>query len=79
MSMIILAIIIYLIGIIINCYFLYPVLIKEYNTEEMITIGSFSGYILVCLTSWMFTILALTAWICCALYTFFSKPLIKKK
>lgn len=77
--MIVLAIIIYLIGIIINCYFLYPVLIEEYNTEEIITIGSFSGYILVGLTSWMFTILALAIWICWALYTFFNKPLIKKK
>ena len=72
-------IIIYLIGVLINCYILGRTLIEEYNTSKMITIGTFLGYTIVCLTSWVYTTIALIVWICCVLYTFFNKPLIKKK
>lgn len=77
--MIVLAIIIYLIGVIINCYLSYRDLIEEYNTNKIITIGAFLGYTIVCLTSWVYTIVALTVGLCFWLYTFFNKPLIKKK
>lgn len=72
-------IIIYLIGVVINCYIFYRTLIEEYNISKMITIGTFLGYTIVCLTSWVYTIFALIAGLYCWLYTFLSKPLIKKK
>ena len=75
----IILIIIYLIGVLINCYILSRTPIKEYNTSKMITLGTFLGYTIVCLTSWVYTIIALIVGLCYWLYTFFNKPLIKKK
>ena len=71
--------IIYLIGVFINCYFVINDLICKYNTDKIITVGEFTESILKCLTSWLSILLMLIAFLCMHIYILFNKPLFKKK
>lgn len=70
--------IIYLIGVLINSYIAIGVLKTEYNDGKVLTIGGILGYIIVCLTSWLFLLCALIAWLCINIYIILCKPLFKK-
>lgn len=66
--------IIYLIGVLINCYFAICTLKDEYNAYDVITIGDVLGWIMLCIMSWI----ALLAWICIHIGIISNKPLFKK-
>lgn len=70
--------IIYLIGVLINCYFAICTLKDEYNAGDVITIGDFLGWIMICITSWIFLLLASLAWLCVHIGIIINKPLFKK-
>ena len=66
--------IIYLIGVLINCYFAICTLKDEYNAGDVITIGDVLGWIMICIMSWIF----LLAGICVHIGIISNKPLFKK-
>lgn len=70
--------IIYLIGVLINCYYAICMLKDEYNAGDIITIGHFLGYMIICLLSWLFLLFALVAWLCINIVIIANKPLFKK-
>lgn len=70
--------IIYLIGVLINCYFAIRTLKDEYNAGDVLTIGDFLGWIMICITSWIFLLLALLALLCVHIGIIINKPLFKK-
>lgn len=70
--------IIYLVGVLINCYFAICTLKDEYNAGDVITIGDVLGWIMICIISWIFLLLALLAWLCIHIGIIINKPLLKK-
>ena len=71
--------ILYLIGVLINCYFMVTCLLDNYNKGKAITVGSLFKCILICLLSWLHVIVILVAWVCYHIYMLSNKPLFKKK
>lgn len=70
--------IIYLIGVLINCYLTIIVLEEAFNDDETITIKDFIRIILVCLLSWLFILLILIGWLGMHIESIVNKPLFKK-
>lgn len=75
--------IIYLIGVFINCCFAINALKHKYNKVKVITIGKFLEDILLCflpwiLLSWLFILILLVAWLCLHIESIVNKPLFKK-
>lgn len=70
--------IIYLIGVLINGYFAICTLKDEYNIGKVLTIGDFLGWIMICITSWIFLLCASLAWLCIHIGIIINKPLFKK-
>ena len=70
--------IIYLIGVLINGYFAICTLKDEYNIGKVLTMGDFLGWIMICIMSWIFLLLALLAWPCIHIGIIINKPLLKK-
>lgn len=71
--------ILYLIGVPINCYLVYRELSKEYNAGRVITVGNLFRGLIACLFSWALIAIILGVYVCHGLFTFFNIPLIKKK
>lgn len=72
-------IILYLIGVFINCWLMVTYLLDNYNKGKTITVGMLCKYILICLLSWLYVIIMLVVWVCYYIYIFSNKPLFKKK
>ena len=72
------ALIIYLIGVLINCYFIIIILKEDYNDGEVITIGDIFKNIIICSLSWLVILYVLITWLCMHIYIIFTKPLFKK-
>ena len=72
-------IILYLIGVLINCYFIITCLLDNYNRGKVITVGMLFKHILICLLSWLYIIVMLVAWMCHPIYILINKPLFKKE
>ena len=72
-------IILYLIVVLINCYFIITYLLDNYNRGKVITVGMLFKHILICLLSWLYIIVMLVAWMCYPIYILSNKPLFKKK
>ena len=72
------ALIIYLIGVLINCYFIIIILKEDYNDGEVITIGDLFKNIIICSLSWLVILYVLITWLCMHIYIIFTKPLFKK-
>ena len=72
------SLIIYLIGVLINCYFIIMMLKKDYNHGKVITIGDIFKNIIICSLSWLVILYVLITWICGYIYIIFTKPLFKK-
>ena len=72
-------IILYLIGVLINSYFMVTCLLDNYNRGKVITVGVLFKHILICLLSWLYLIVIIVAWICYHIYILSNKPLFKKK
>ena len=72
-------IIIYLIGVFVNCYFMVACLLDTYNRGKVITVGILFRHVLICLLSWLYIIVMLVAYICYHIYILSNKPLFKKK
>lgn len=72
-------IIIYLIGVLINCYFMITCLLDAYNKGRTITVGILFRHILICLLSWLYLIVMTVAWLCYHIYILSNKPLFKRK
>lgn len=70
--------IIYLVGVLINSYIAICMLKNEYNAGKVITIGNLLGHIVICLTSWIFLLFALVAWLCVHIGIIVNKPLFEK-
>ena len=70
--------IIYIIGVLINCYFIIMMLKKDYNDGKVITIGDLFKNIIICSLSWLVILYVLITWICGYIYIIFTKPLFKK-
>ena len=70
--------IIYLIGVLINGYFAICTLKDEYNIGKVLTIGDFLGWIMICITSWIFLLCASLAWLCVHIGIIINKHLFKK-
>lgn len=70
--------IIYLIGVLINGYFAICTLKDEYNIGKVLTIGDFLGWIMICITSWIFLLCASLAWLCVHIGIIINKSLFKK-
>ena len=67
------ALIIYLIGVLINCYFIIMMLKEDYNDGEVITIGDFFKNIIICSLSWLVILYVLIIWLCMYIYIIFTK------
>lgn len=61
-------VIIYLVGVFINCYFAICTLRDKYKIGMVITIGDFLGWIMICIASWMFVLFVLLARLCAYIY-----------
>lgn len=72
------SLIIYLIGVLINCYFIIMMLKKDYNDGKVITIGDLFKNIIICSLSWLVILYVLITWLCMYIYIIFTKPLFKK-
>lgn len=72
-------IILYLIGVFINCWLMVTCLLDNYNKGKIITVGMLCKCILICLLSWLYVIIMLVVWVCYYIYIFSNKPLFKKK
>lgn len=70
--------IIYLVGVFINCRPIIVTLKEKYNAGKAITIGEFLENILICLSSWLFILVILIAWLCVHIEIIVNKPLFKK-
>lgn len=70
--------IIYIIGVLINCYFIIMMLKKDYNDGKVITIGDLFKNIIICSLSWLVILYVLITWLCMYIYIIFTKPLFKK-
>lgn len=70
--------IIYLIGVLINICISVSLLKNEYNNGIVITVANILGHIIICLTSWIFLISALAAWLYLNISVILCKPLFKR-
>lgn len=71
--------ILYLIGVLINCWLIVTYLLNNYNKGKIITVGILAKHILICLLSWLYIVFILIAWVCYHIYILSNKPLFKKK
>mgnify|MGYP004419470837 CR=1 FL=1 len=78
----IIIIILYLIGVFINCWFICDYLLDKYNKDKTIAVVLLKN-VLICLSSWLhiiiILIIILVAWLCYLIHIFSNKPLFKKK
>ena len=72
------ALIIYLIGVLINCYFIIIILKEDYNDGEVITIVDLFKNIIICSLSWLVILYVLIILLCMYIYIICTKPLFKK-